>query len=135
LGALPQAFLDGFSWKKWVRNIRMGINSFYLKVYNYTEVKRIMAARKFSYRYLPCIFVGWDNTARRNKKGIIILNQNTNDFRDSLINAKDVVANHPVEEQFVFINAWNEWAEGNYLEPCSKHGFDFLNVVREVFRN
>jgi hypothetical protein len=37
------------------------------------------------------------------------------------------------EENFVFINAWNEWAEGNHLEPCLKWGTQYLDVVKEIF--
>lgn len=133
LGVLPEAFKDGFSFKKWVRNIKMGINSFYLKVYDYSFVKKLMALRTFPYPYLPCVFVGWDNSPRRGKKGIIIVNQNVNDFRDSLLSAKQLVSNYSPEEQIVFINAWNEWAEGNYLEPCSKNGLEYLETVKTVF--
>jgi hypothetical protein len=39
-----------------------------------------------------------------------------------------------VPENFVFINAWNEWAEGNHLEPCQKWGKDYLEVTKEVFK-
>ena len=92
-----------------------------------------MSSRKFSYPYLPCIFVGWDNSSRRGRKGIIMLNQNTSDFNESLLLAKEIVKNYPEEEQLVFINAWNEWAEGNYLEPCTKYGLNFLKTVKKVF--
>ncbi len=135
LSALPNAFTDGFSLGKWFNNMKLGVNSFYLKIYDYTKVKKIMSLRKFPYSFLPCVFVGWDNSARRGKEGIIIVNQNTSDFRESLVQAKEIVKHYPPEEQFVFINAWNEWAEGNYLEPCSKFGHSFLKTVESVFKS
>jgi len=91
--------------------------------------------KKFNYKYLPCVFVGWDNTARRNEKGIIIKGQNITDFSQDLneeINSL-IEQNRPVEENFLFINAWNEWAEGNHLEPCIKHGDDFLKALKNEF--
>ena len=39
----------------------------------------------------------------------------------------------PGEESFVFINAWNEWGEGSYLEPDTTTGLGYLEAVRDVF--
>jgi len=36
------------------------------------------------------------------------------------------------EENFIFINAWNEWAEGNHLEPCLKWGREYLEATRRA---
>ena len=133
LSLLPDAFKDGSKMSKLLRNLHYKTWSSSLKIYDYSVVKNIMAARKFSYKYLPCIFVGWDNTARRGTNGIIITNQNSLDFKRSLQFAKDLVKQNDPEEQIVFINAWNEWAEGNHLEPCTKYGYEFLKDVKEVF--
>ena len=96
-------------------------------------VKETMANRQLSYKFLPCIFVGWDNTARRGRNGIIIKNQNKDDFKASLIWAKNIVTDNSPEEQIIFINAWNEWVEGNHLEPDAKFRHQFLEAVKEVF--
>ena len=133
LGLLLNAFNDYPSKKKWWSNFKMGIYSTTLKVYDYKVVKLVMAARTFPYKFLPCVFVGWDNTARRGKNGIIIRNQNKAVFKASLENAKKIISDYPADEKIIFINAWNEWAEGNHLEPCSKYGFEYLNAVKEVF--
>ena len=37
-----------------------------------------------------------------------------------------------LEENFIFINAWNEWAEGNHLEPCQKWGLSYLEALKRV---
>ena len=133
LSLLPEAFNDGNTVGKLVRNLKQKALSAKLKIYDYAAAKDIMAARKFPYKNLPCVFVGWDNTARRGSNGIVITNQNKEVFKQSLERAKDFVKNNNPEEQIVFINAWNEWAEGNHLEPCSKYGHQFLEAVKEVF--
>ncbi|MCY1375350.1 Glycosyltransferase WbsX [compost metagenome] len=78
--------------------------------------------------------VGFDNTARKGKNAVILANQNVEDFKASLVDAVNDVKDFPAEEQIVFINSWNEWAEGNHLEPCAKFGRSFLEAVKEVFK-
>jgi lipopolysaccharide biosynthesis protein len=134
LSLLPNAFNDASTLKKLSGNFQHKAWSAKLKIYDYAKAKEIMAARKIPYKSLPCVFVGWDNTARRGSNGIIIANQDKGVFKKSLERGKEMVKDNDAEEQIVFINAWNEWAEGNHLEPCSKFGHQFLDAVREVFQ-
>jgi hypothetical protein len=115
--------------------LKIGIFSSFLKVYDYAYVKKLMSERTFKYKYLPCIFVGWDNTPRRGKNGIIFKDRSVQIFKDSLENAKSIVKDYPIDEQLIFINAWNEWAEGNQLEPDRTFGNQFLTAVKEVFND
>lgn len=134
LGDLWQAFNDNkFSPLKLINNLKRKILSSELKVYSYAKFKSQMAKKTYAYKYLPCVFVGWDNTARREKRGIILENQDPAIFKKSLIDAKKKVENFQADEQIVFINAWNEWAEGNHLEPDQKNGTKYLEMVKEVF--
>lgn len=85
-----------------------------------------------------CIFPGWDNSARKAycKNGATILQMSPDDFEIWL---EDVytwtIKNHKKEEQFIFINAWNEWAEGAHLEPDKKYGYAYLQKIRNVLTN
>lgn len=134
LSLLKNAFNDRRTLKKWLQNIKLGVNSSKLKIYNYGAVKMLMKNKQIkSTKFFPCVFVNWDNSARRGENGIIIKNATKQAFKESLINAKNQVKTYPKEEQLVFINAWNEWAEGNHLEPDTKNGHEFLEAVKEVF--
>ena len=79
------------------------------------------------------IFPNWDNTPRRCFQGPNILQMKSEDYKIWL---KDIIKwtkeNKPKEEQFVFINAWNEWAEGAHLEPDQKYGYAYLTSTKEA---
>lgn len=69
----------------------------------------------------------WDNTARRKNSAHAFLNSNPQDYEFWLRGAIEKTRQrHIGDEQLVFINAWNEWAEGAHLEPDQKYGHDFL---------
>jgi len=77
----------------------------------------------------PCVFPNWDNSARR-AISTVIQNEDFDLFADWMRQARKVVERRPQEEQILFVNAWNEWAEGCYLEPDLKHGTSMLEAVR-----
>ncbi|MDG3065883.1 glycoside hydrolase family 99-like domain-containing protein [Thauera mechernichensis] len=87
-----------------------------------------------SYRKFPCVFPSWDNSARR-KSATIIQNDDPVMYGKWLKHAIESVRSYPDSEKFVFINAWNEWAEGCHLEPDRKHGHAFLEQTRDVLRS
>jgi lipopolysaccharide biosynthesis protein len=131
LGILPDFLDDGLRLSKLLRNMRAGVASASLKIYDYTTARRLMAKER-SFPVQPCIFVGWDNTPRRGNNGIIMINSSPAAFESGLSALVEQVSNLPPEHRLVFINAWNEWAEGNYLEPDLKNGRRYLEAVRRV---
>ena len=62
----------------------------------------------------------------------MVINGTPARFAEHLSTMIRAVANRPFEDRLVFINAWNEWAEGNYLEPDLKWGCAYLKGVRKV---
>ena len=82
------------------------------------------------YTRFPGVCPSWDNSARRPKgKGIIFEHSSPRLFADWLA-AKTRSFRPRGEENLLFINAWNEWAEGNHLEPCLRHGHAWLEALR-----
>lgn len=137
LGALPDAFNDKFLWRRLKRNFfKHGVLDGKLKLYHYKEALELM--QKFEppfERTMPSVFVGWDNTPRRNEKGIIVYGNNADLFKEELKRVKTKMVNGKSASDILFINAWNEWAEGNHLEPDLLNNTDFLNAIQEVFKN
>lgn len=76
-------------------------------------------------------FVGWDNTARRGLASTLILPPTKAEFADYL-KAKIDITKNIYKTDYIFINAWNEWAEGTYLEPDVQHRYEYLEVIKEI---
>jgi glycosyltransferase involved in cell wall biosynthesis len=75
----------------------------------------------------------WDNTARRGSRSAVLWGANPTDFREWLVNAgTDTIGRLPENQRLVFVNAWNEWAEGAHLEPDKEYGYQWLHAVRDA---
>ncbi len=79
----------------------------------------------------PCVIPDWDNTPRSGAKGLVLQGSTPELFRTHLRNALRRVADAPPQRRLVFVKSWNEWAEGNYLEPDLRHGRAYLQIVRD----
>ncbi|MBP1872371.1 lipopolysaccharide biosynthesis protein [Ensifer adhaerens] len=83
----------------------------------------------------PGALVGWDTEARKPGRGDVMVGSNPTLFRRWLSSAyRKALRSGPNAPKLVFINAWNEWAEGAYLEPDRRHGYGYLTALRSVVR-
>lgn len=76
-------------------------------------------------------FVDWDNTARKGVEALVIKDSTPDKLRKYL-SAQLKRAKNEYNTEFLFINAWNEWAEGTYLEPDKKHGHAYLQAAKDA---
>ena len=83
-----------------------------------------------SENHYPTVFPNWDNSARR-KAATIIQNDSPEAFADWVHQAAEILRKRTDDKQFLFINAWNEWAEGATLEPDREMGRKFLEAYKE----
>jgi hypothetical protein len=73
-------------------------------------------------------FVDWDNTPRKGFKGVVFKGSTPEKFEKYIKNQIDRID----QNGYIFINAWNEWAEGAYLEPDKKYGFKYLEAIKKA---
>jgi O-antigen biosynthesis protein len=87
-----------------------------------------------TYRLFRSVCPAWDNTARRGARGTVFLNSSPEAYREWLGNAVAYTEStfDETDERLVFVNAWNEWAEGAHLEPDQKHGYAYLQATRDA---
>lgn len=99
-------------------------------------VDRMLAKAEPGYRRIRCVTPGFDNSPRRRKDALIIGNSTPAAYGRWLQRVLEEEAARPLanEEKLVFVNAWNEWAEGNHLEPCQRWGRAYLEAHAEARR-
>ena len=77
----------------------------------------------------PCVYPNWDNTPRSGRGGVLALESTPERFGAQVRRAVELVAELPTDEQVLMIKSWNEWAEGNYLEPDRQYGRARLEML------
>jgi lipopolysaccharide biosynthesis protein len=102
------------------------------KVWDYVYSARAAIARKPpEYRVHRGIMAGWDNTPRVPNNGNVFVNAHPANYQRWLAAIlAETVRQHPPGEQLVFVNAWNEWAEGCHLEPDLAFGHAYLEATK-----
>jgi hypothetical protein len=102
-------------------------------IYSYSEMVASMERKaEANYYRIPCVTPSWDNSARRREFARIFYGATPAKYQSWL---KNVIQKEQANSQgkgLVFINAWNEWAEGNHLEPCQKWGRSYLEATRSA---
>lgn len=102
--------------------------------YQATAEASITRARQMGEAEYPGVMVAFDNTARRQWRPDVWYGSNPYTFHRWLNAQVDSLMTRPRESRVVFVNAWNEWAEGAILEPTTRFGRTFLLAVRDVVR-
>jgi len=85
------------------------------------------------YDFFPSVLPNWDNSPRSGVNAKVLVNSTPELFRQELRRAIDQVAGREPDKRVVFIKSWNEWAEGNFLEPDQSYGSAYLEVCRDEF--
>ncbi|WP_242117953.1 glycosyltransferase WbsX family protein [Aestuariivivens sediminicola] len=84
------------------------------------------------YKLYRSVCPSFDNTARKQKEGVIVKGSSPKLYYKWLRQLVSTFSPYSKEENFIFINAMNEWAEGNHLEPCKKYGYAYLEATKRA---
>ncbi len=108
----------------------------YPSVHNYSNVSKYFSGIEDSYENVyPSIIPNWDHTPRSGKGGLVYKNSTPELFRKHVKAVLQKVSKKHKENNLVFIKSWNEWAEGNYMEPDLKFGRKYLEVLKDEILN
>lgn len=137
-------------WKTLSMSLRRGLwhrlmmkGGVYNRVYleNFVCEYQLLAERMLSkvnpeFKRFRCVTPSFDNSARRTRNAAIFLGSTPGKFKEWLKQTVEMtVCEKSGDERIVFINAWNEWGEGNYLEPDARWGRAYLEAVAKVINN
>jgi len=122
------------SWDQPLKKVTQKVNhlSGRPRVYLYEKIIEHLIAESIpGIENYPCVIPNWDNTPRSGRNGLVLHDSTPQLFRLHLRQALDRMRDVPSEHRIVFVKSWNEWAEGNHLEPDLKDGLRYLEVLRE----
>ena len=128
-GDLGRHLRTGRAWR-WSRRLRLTDRAYghhYIFEYE-TCVNAALRQTPPAYPRIPCVCPSWDNSARRGEWAVILKNSRPDLYEKWLRKVlEDSASSSP--GNIIFINAWNEWAEGNHLEPCQRWGRAYLEAT------
>ena len=81
---------------------------------------------------IPVIVPNWDYTPRRGVGGLILRNATPDLFKEHVRQALELIKNKPSEKQIIFLKSWNEWGEGNYMEPDLVVGKGYIKALHDA---
>jgi len=125
-GRIPRRYLS--------MKLRLALrgNSHELTIWDYEEIRNILLRHNaVEWEDFPLVLPNWDNTPRTGMRGLVFHQSTPELFRGHLREAIDRVRDRTPEKRIVFLKAWNEWAEGNYVEPDRRWGHGYLEVIRD----
>ena len=121
---------------KWRRIISLYLHQKFpwlpVQKYNYPKVVKYFFSPEDRWENIyPTILPQWDRTARVGRKEGVYYNSTPENFKKHLKDALKIVEGRPLEHKILFLRSWNEWGEGNYVEPDLKYGHGFLDAIKE----
>lgn len=103
--------------------------------YDYRKVVQHFFAPEDSWdNVFPTIIPQWDRTPRAGNSEAIYTHATPQAFQQHIEHALRVVENKPFQRRLIFLKSWNEWGEGNYVEPDQKYGHAFLDAIKNTIK-
>jgi hypothetical protein len=104
-----------------------------MRVYDYETAWRALAdPEPAPYKRFETVCARWDNAPRQGANGVVLHRSTPEGYGEWLAHAIARVIGDPEDQRLVFVNAWNEWAEGSHLEPDQLYGRGYLEATRRA---
>lgn len=101
--------------------------------FKYKEaIKYMVTEDDYANNIFPLIAPNWDHSPRSGNRSLILTDADPKYFEEVVQMAINSIKSKPKEQQIVMIRAWNEWGEGNHLEPDLKYGIGYLKAIQRV---
>ncbi|TKF02458.1 glycoside hydrolase family 99-like domain-containing protein [Vibrio kanaloae] len=110
---------------------KIGINL--TRVHDYSNVVSGINKDIESVNQMPIVFPNWDSTIRHGKRGVLLKNSSPQKFEQHLQQCYETLSKRDFKDRILMVKSWNEWAEGNFLEPSSRYGDAYLKEFSKKF--
>lgn len=135
--AINENFVDDiYSTKPLIYKIAIKLRALLLsrpRVYNYRDAMRFFCSENAQNEdTIPILCPNWDHSPRSGIKGLIFTNSSPELFKIHCKKVLDLIKEKPYEKRIAILKSWNEWGEGNYIEPDLKFGTGYLNALKDV---
>ncbi|MFQ9504725.1 MAG: glycoside hydrolase family 99-like domain-containing protein [Alistipes indistinctus] len=118
-------------FKKAVQRIKINLFK-HPRVFRYAEAARwFVGPEDARDDIIPTIYSGWDHTLRSGCEGTVFSHYTPDVFERHVEQVLRAVENKPASLKIVFVKSWNEWGEGNYMEPDRRYGLQFLERLKK----
>ena len=102
-------------------------------IYKYSEaIECCHSELETQINRMPALYTGWDHTPRSQHKGTVLTGFNPQTFYKHAVETLNLVKDKSKEYQLVLLSSWNEWGEGNYMEPDREFGKGFIYALRKA---
>jgi Glycosyltransferase WbsX len=116
--------------------VRFHLDDGSYRLHSYSKlVNGSLAEAPATYLRYPCVCPGWDNTSRKTRRGLVLKDSTPELYELWLRGVIARTAPSSGGDKIIFVNAWNEWAEGCHLEPCQKWGRQYLEATLRAVRS
>lgn len=101
------------------------------EIYPYASESAPMPAELDADLHQPCVYPNWDNTPRSGRRGLVLTGSSPELFARHVRHGVARLADRRPDERLLWVKSWNEWAEGNHLEPDLRHGRGWLEALHK----
>lgn len=105
-----------------------------LEVYRYSTDPALWDPVRRNPRWQPAVLPNWDSSPRAGRRGLVLTGATPAKFEQNLRTAIATLQDRPEQERLLWIKSWNEWAEGNYVEPDLEYGRQWLTALARTLR-
>ena len=124
---------NGRYYKLFLAVIKNFIGEFLIEKYSYSKIIKYWFVEEDKWgNVYPTIIPNWDRTPRGGKMATVYHKSTPELFEKHVENALDIVKDKKDEHKIIFLMSWNEWAEGNYVEPDLKYGNGYLEALKKA---
>lgn len=117
------------------RKFNKNIGGILLDRYKYPDIIRHLFNKvDLQTNVYPTLLSNWDRSPRSGRRAVIYTGSTPEIFNLHVLDALNLIQNKPDEHKILFLKSWNEWGEGNYIEPDLVHGHGYLNVLRDALK-